>query len=68
LPGDDGRAGASDGVAAFVLRLEPRDGAPVRGTIAPVGDDGAVLRFDGWVELMSAVETLRVRETPSPSS
>lgn len=65
---EGGPSESADAVAAFILRLERPDHPPVRGTVAPVGDEGAALHFDGWVELMSAVETLRARETSSPPS
>jgi hypothetical protein len=69
LVGEDrGPAHRPCGGDCFILQLEGRDGTPVRGTIAPVGEDGAALRFDGWVELMSAVETLRLRGAASSSS
>jgi hypothetical protein len=51
---------------AYVLRLDPCRGTPLRGTICPLQEGARVLRFDGWIELMSAIETLRSRFEATP--
>ena len=42
-----------------LAEVEEAAGAPVRGTVTPVGDPGrAPIRFDGWLQLLGLLEGL----------
>ncbi len=68
MVGDGGPPGTRADEAAFVLRIDPCPEAPLRGTIAPLGEAALALDFDGWIELMSALETLRGRAGRAPGA
>jgi hypothetical protein len=65
-PRDGGPPGPAEQDACLVLELTLADGDPLRGTVGVPGRRPAV-PFCGWIDLMSAVNSLRAEAVRPPA-